>query len=383
MQKVCVAGIGQIKVTEIWDRSLRDMAGDAAILAINDANLNHIDSIFIGNMMSGSANKQSHLGAMITDWLSISNIEGISLEAACGSGSAAFRNAVMAVASSQIDSALVIGVEKMTDSPSNEITSALSTAADAELEVDMGMSFVALNALIMRRYMVEYHWSTQDFAAFSINAHANAVDNPFARFNKAITLKDFSKSPMVCDPINLLDASSIGDGAAAVVICKSDYPTHHPVHVNVIASAAATDTVSLQNRRDPLWLAAAEKSSRSAFSQAGISPSEIGVFEYHDAFSIMAALSLESNGFCDRGEAPRLANEKEISINGRIPVATKGGLKARGHPVGATGIYQIAEVTQQLRGTAGSTQVSNNLYGMTQNIGGSGSNIITHIFMRE
>jgi len=383
MQKTAVIGIGQIKIGEHWDKSLREMAGEAALLALFDAGLNQVDGIFIGNMMAGSANKQVHLGAMIADWLNMPFMESVSIEAACGSGSAAFRNAVLAVASGQMESALVIGVEKMTDSPTLEITSSLATAADADLEVDMGVSFVALNALIMKRYMHEYHWQTSDFAAFSINAHANAVHNPYARFNKPITLKSFADSPMVCDPINLMDASSIGDGAAAVVICRSDWLSSSAPKIVVAASSAATDTISLQNRKDPLWLSAAEKSSREAYRQAGITPDEIGVFEYHDAFSIMAALSLEANGFCARGEAPRLANENEIAISGRIPVATKGGLKARGHPVGATGIYQIAEVVQQLRGEAGETQVKNNTIGMTQNIGGSGSSIVTHIFRRE
>jgi acetyl-CoA C-acetyltransferase len=383
MQKTTVIGIGQIKVGENWEKSLREMAGDAALLAMMDADVALVDGIFIGNMMAGTANKQVHLGAMIADWINLNHSESLSIEAACGSGSAAFRNAVMAVSSGQLDTALVIGVEKMTDSPTLEITSALATAADADLEVDMGVSFVALNALMMKRYMHEYHWQTSDFAAFSINAHANAVHNPYARFNKAITLKNYAEAPMVCDPINLMDASSIGDGAAAVVIRRADLIPPHQVKINVVGSSAATETISLQNRKDPLWLTAAEKSSQLAYRQAGISPKDIGVFEYHDAFSIMAALSLEANGFCERGQGPQLANEMEIGVNGRIPVATRGGLKARGHPVGATGIYQIVEVVQQLRGEAGETQVRNPEYGMTQNIGGSGSNIITHIFKRE
>jgi len=257
----------------------------------------------------------------------------------------------------------------MTDSPSAEITSALATAADADWEVDMGVSFVALNALIMQRYMHEYGWQTSDFAAFSINAHANAVHNPYARFNKAITEKTYQNAPMICDPINLMDASSIGDGAAAVVLTSSERIRNQSPKICVVGSAAATDSISLQNRNDLIWLSAAEISSKAAFKQAGLSHSDIGVFEYHDAFTIMAALALEGSGFCERGEAPRLAN--------------RGGLKARGHPVGATGIYQIVEVVQQLRGVAGETQVPRNKYGMAQNIGGSGSNIITHILARE
>ncbi len=382
MQKPYINGIGQIKVAEHWDKSLREMAGEAALLALQDADFPPVDGLFIGNMMSPTANRQSNLGPLLADWLDLNFTEAVSVESACASGSSAFRNAVLAIASGQITTALVVGVEKMTDSPSSEITTSLASAADADLEVDMGVSFVALNALIMKRYMHEYGWNASDFAIFSINAHNNATANPYARFNKEITLQSFKTSPMVCDPINLLDASSIGDGAAAVVIsCKPLEKSHS--FVTVTGSASATDTISLQNRDVPTWLKAVELSARRAYSQAGISPAEIGVFEYHDAFSIMAALSLEACGFCDQGQAPKNANNGEIQIHGRIPVATRGGLKARGHPVGATGLYQIVEVTQQLRGECGTTQVENNTIGMAQNIGGSGSNVITHIIERQ
>jgi len=237
--------------------------------------------------------------------------------------------------------------------------------------------------LIMQRYMHKYGWKSSDFAAFSINAHKNAIHNPFARFNKEISMQSYRNSPMVCEPINLLDASSIGDGAAAVVLHSEIGAMSLSKNIFVVASSSATDTISLQNREDPLWLSAVEISTKKAFRQAGINQDDIGVFEYHDAFSIMAALSLESCGFCQRGEAPKMANNGEIFVTGRIPVATRGGLKARGHPVGATGVYQIVEVVQQLRGDCGETQVSRNTFGMAQNIGGSGSNVITHILKNE
>jgi acetyl-CoA C-acetyltransferase len=286
----------------------------------------------------------------------------------------------------QVDSALAIGVEKMTDSPGSEITAELATAADADYEVGQGLSFVALNALVMRRYMFEHGWKHEDFGAFSINAHANALHNPCARFNKnAITEKDYQRATMVADPINLLDASPMGDGAAAVVIIPADLLGTNPRGgvVKVAASAAATDTISVHSRKDPTWLTAAETSAKQAYSQAGIGPQQIDFFELHDAFSIMAALSLEACGFAERGQGPRLALDGEIRPGGRIPVATRGGLKARGHPVGATGMYQIVEVVQQLRGQAGGTQIDGARIGMAQNIGGSGSNIITHIFKVE
>ena len=381
MQKIFIAGVGQTPVRENWEKSLKELAGDAALLALQEADLGYPDGIFVGNMMSGTANQQLQLGALLADWLGMHHREGLGFESACGSGSAAFRAALMAVASGELDTALVVGVEKMTDSPLAEITSSLATAADADLEGDFGVSFVALNALIMQRYMHEYGWKTSDFAAFSINAHANAVSNPNARFQKAISPMDYQRAGMVCDPINLLDASPVSDGAAAIVITNK--PPTSSRKISVAASTSATDTISMQNRANPLRLRAAENSCQRAYKQAGILPQEIDLFEYHDAFSIMAALSLEAAGFCDPGQAPKLANEGGITIEGQIPVATMGGLKARGHPVGATGLYQLVELTLQLRCEAGKTQVKDARWGLAQNIGGSGSNIVTHILHQE
>ena len=382
MREVAVLGIGQTKIEEQWDKSLRELAGEAALAALHDAGLESTDAIFVGNMMSGSANHHQHLGAYIADWIGFRFIESIHIETACSSGAAAFRSALMAVASGALDVALAVGVEKMSDSPGGEITAELATAADADYEAGMGVSFVAINALAMRRYMHVYGWEKKDFAPFSINAHANAVYNPNARFQESITEKDYSRSPMVADPISVMDASAMGDGAAAAVLVPVSFLRGMPASrmIRVTGSGAATDTLALHARKDPLWLLAAENSTKKAYAQAGIEPGDVDVFEVHDAFSIMAALSLEASGFVERGRAPRLAADGEIRPTGRIPIATRGGLKARGHPVGATGMYQIVEVIQQLRGEAAGTQVDDAKIGMTQNIGGSGSNIITHIF---
>lgn len=382
MRKVYISGLGQVPVSETWDKSLKELAGDAALLAMQDADIGYPDALYVGNMMAITANRQAQLGTMMSDWLGFHHKPGLAVEAACGSGAAAFRSALIAIASGEIDSALVVAVEKMTDSPGSEITTSLATAADAELESDFGLSFVALNALIMQRYMFEYGWRHGDFAEFSINAHANAAHNPYARFQKAISRKSFLEAPMVADPINLMDASPIGDGAAAIVLTSQPLSHNHP-QVFVAASSSCTDTLSVQNRKTPTFLTAAANSARQAYAQAGIGPQDIGVFEYHDAFSIMAALSLEASGFAEPGQGPRLALEGRIKFDSDIPVATLGGLKARGHPVGATGLYQLLEVTQQLRGIAGATQVRRTQYGMAQNIGGSGSNITTHILQRE
>lgn len=384
MREVAILGIGQTKVDEHWDLSLQELAGNASFAAMQDAGVEHVDAVYTGNMISGSANKQLQLGAYIADWVGMRYSSGLHIEAACSSGAAAFRTGLMAVASRSIETAIVVGVEKMTDSPGEEITAALATAADADWEVDQGLSFVALNALVMQRYMYEYKWSKSDFAGFSINSHANAVHNPFARFRTPISQKDYDEASMVCDPINLLDASPMGDGAAAVVLVpleKIKRQTNVPV-ITVASSSANTDTIAVHNRHEPTWLKAAEMSSKKAYSDAGVKPGDIDLFELHDAFSIMAALSLEACGFADRGKGPQLALDNQISPKGRIPISTRGGLKARGHPVGATGMYQIVEVVQQLRGQCGETQVHGAEIGMAQNIGGSGSNIITHILKR-
>jgi len=388
MRAVAVVGIGQTPISENWDQSIRELASLAVRDALNDANLDTADGLFVGNMLSGILSGQENLGALIANWSGLKDKEAYKVEAACGSGAAAFRMAIMAISSGELNSAVAVGVEKMTEKKGVEITESLATAADVDYEVIHGLSFVAINALIMQRYLHEYNWKHIDFAPFSINAHENALHNPYARLQESITKEDYQQSRMIAEPINLLDASPIGDGAAAVVLIpvenlkrysrRNGRPTIH-----IIGSAASTDTLAVHSRRDPLWLSAAEKSARIAYSQASISPADIDVFELHDAFSILSALSLEACGFAERGQGPRLGLDGEIQPFGRIPITTLGGLKARGHPVGATGIYQINEVVQQLRGDAGPSQVPNVRIGMAQNIGGSGSTIITHILKAE
>lgn len=382
MRKVAILGIGQTKVDEHWEKSLREVGGEAAFLAMQDAGVDNVEALFVGNMLSPLISRQNQLGTFFSDWVGLWKQEAVKIEAACGSGAAAFRSALMAVASGDVDSALVLGVEKMTDKPGGEVTAALATAADADYEVEQGVSFVGINALVMRRYMHEYGWKHADFAPFSINAHANAMHNPFARLHDTVTVEKYEKSSMVATPINLMDASPVGDGAAAAVIVPAEKVLRQP-RVVVAASAAATDTISVHSRKDPLFLNAAHLSSKQAYQMAGVKPDEVSVFELHDAFTIMAALSLEATGFAERGEGVRLGLENQIGIEGRIPVCTRGGLKARGHPVGATGMYQIVEVVQQLRGECGATQVEDATIGMTQNIGGSGATILTHILRRE
>ena len=381
MREVAILGVGQTKVDEQWEKSLREIGGEAAFAALQDAQMDKVEALFVGNMLSPLVSNQNQLGALLADWTGLWGHEAVKIEAACGSGAAAFRTGLMAVGSGEIDSALVIGVEKMTDKAGHDITAALATAADADYELEQGVSFVGINALIMRRYMHEFGWLHEHFAPFSINAHANAISNPFARLHDRITVERFERSSMVATPINLLDASPIGDGAAAAVLVPADkvHGTNGRPKVVVAGSGSNTDTIAVHSRKDPLFLSAAYESAKTAYAQAQITREEIDLFELHDAFSIMAALSLEACGFAERGKGVRLGLDGEISLQGRLPICTRGGLKARGHPVGATGMYQIVEVVQQLRGECGETQVAGARIGMAQNIGGSGASVLTHI----
>ena len=386
MREVAILGIGQTPIGEHWELSLRHLAGEAVIAAMADAHVEppQVEALYVGNMLSGPLNRQENIGAMIADWVGWRGIEASKIEAACGSGAAAFRSGLIAVASGACDLVAVVGVEKMTETVGPTTTSSLATAADADWETAQGLSFVAINALVMRRYLHEFGWKHNDFAPFSINAHANAAHNPNARLREPITQKEYARARMVADPINLLDASPIGDGAAAVILCSADRvrPNGQPA-IAVAASASATDSIAVHDRDDPLYLAAAGQSAQKAYAQAGIGPQDLDLFELHDAFSIMAALSLEACGFAERGQGVRLGLEGEIGPRGKVPVATRGGLKARGHPVGATGVYQLVEVVQQLRGEAGETQVPDARIGMAQNIGGSGATVVTHILKRR
>jgi acetyl-CoA C-acetyltransferase len=380
MRKVAILGIGQVRVDEHWDKTLVDLAGKAVFNALKDARRDRVDALYVGNMLASQIDKQTQLGALISDWVGMRGIEAMTVEAACGSGALALRAGLMAVGSGMMDSVLAVGLEKMTDVSTSETTAALATAASANWETVHGVTFVGLNALIMRRYMYEYGWKHADFAPFSVNAHANGAKNPFARFQEPITEEIYKNARMICDPINLMDASPIGDGAAATLIVpvESIHGEGKPL-ITIEGSSVATDSVAVHDRPDPLWLTAAERSAQEAYRQARVRPDEIDLFEIHDAFSIMSALSLEACGFAERGQGPRLALEGEIQPEGRIPITTLGGLKARGHPVGATGMYQIVEVVQQLRGEAGPAQIEGAKIGMAQNIGGSGATIITHI----
>ena len=378
MREVAILGVGQTPVREHWEISLRALAVEAGRAALADAGVDKVDAIYVSNMNSDRLVGQRHLGPLVADYLGQRGVEAVKLEAACGSAGSAMRQGLLAVTSGEMERVLVIGVEKLTEKPGHETTAALATAADADYEVEHGITFVGLNALIMRRYMHQYGYTHGDFAPFALTAHANAARNPNALYRYTIDQGEYERGRNVADPITLYDASPIGDGAAALLLVAAE---RAPGAVRVVGSAASTDTVAVHDREDILWLKAAEQSAARAYAQAAMGPEDIDLFELHDAFSIMAALSLEACGFAARGGGVRLGLDGDIAPGGRIPISTMGGLKARGHPVGATGLYQLVEATLQLRGQAGSLQVPGARTAMTQNIGGSGATVVTHILV--
>ncbi len=380
MREVSIIGVGQTPVGEHWDRSLRDLGVEALRLTLADAGIERPDALYVGNMLSGVLCNQENLATLVADFAGFPGIEAVKIEAACASGGAVVRAAHLAVASGAHDFVVALGIEKMTDLAIDGVTAGLATAADADYEAAHGIPFTALNALLMRLYMERYGYTRADFAPFVVTAHENGVHNPLAMFREAVTADDFLNSPMVAEPITILDSSPVCDGAAAVVLCPSDRArtfTDRPV--KILASATATDTIGLAPRKDPLWFEAVYQSAQRACQLANLKPEDMDFFELHDAFTIVSALSLEAVGFAERGQGVRFALDCNIHRNGKLPIATQGGLKARGHPVGASGTYQIVEAVDQLRGQAGANQLPDCRFGMAQSVGGMASVAVTHI----
>ncbi len=387
MRDVNVIGIHAIPVSEYWDKSLRHLAHDAIMGALKDAGVDRVDALVVGNTLASFLAEQGHLGALIADFVGLRGVEAVRVDAADASGAAAFRWGYMAVAGGLADVVVVIGVEQMSERSAEEVHRAHASVLDQEFEGIHGATPNSIQAMLMRRYMHEFHVAREDFAAFPLTAHANAVGNPNAMFRRAISEKAYARAGLVADPLNMFDVSPISDGAAAVVLCPADrvraLAKTDKAPVRVLASAVATDAVAVHDRKDPLFLQAAYLASHAAYTQAGITPRDVDLFELHDSTSIMAALSLEACGFVARGQAVHFAREGGIARDGLIPVSTMGGLKARGNPLGATGVYQIVELVQQLRGEAGDCQVQHARIGMAQNLGGTGATAITHILRIE
>lgn len=382
MKEVSIIGIGQTEVGEHWDVSLRHLAWYAIEAALDDAATTDIDVIYVGNMLAGDLSGQDHLGALIADFAGMRGRDAVTVEAADASGGAAMRQAVLAVKSGQARAALAVGVEKVTDGSGRAMTTALASGLDADYEAVHGLTPAGAAALMMRRYMHEYGVGLDEFAGFSVNAHQNGADNEMAMFRNRLKADRFGRAPMVADPVSLFDMAPLGDGAAAVIVTDSERALDMaPQPVRVAGSAMATDTIGLHDRRNILWLEAAARSAQRAMAMAGVAPAEIDLFELHDAFTILAALSLEAAGFAEPGRGWELAANGSIERGGAIPISTFGGLKARGNPVGATGLYQIVELVRQLRGQAGPCQIPEARIGMAQNLGGVGATAVTHVLI--
>ncbi len=384
MRDVSIIGIGQTSVGEHWDISLRHLALDAIKAATIEADVDHVDGLFVGNMLAGELSGQGNLGALIADFVGLRGIEAVTVEAASASGGAAIRQAYLAVAGGVMDFALVVGAEKLSDVVGSASIAAQATATDSDYEAPHGVTPLVIAAMMMRRYMHEYRAPLADFAAFSVNAHLNAGTNPYAMFHNKLSPASYVKAPMVADPINLFDAAAAADGAAALVLAPTEWARQRGNGaVRIAASAAATDALAIADRHDPLWLTAAETSANRAYRQASTTAADVDFAELHDAATVLAALSLEACGFAGRGQGVNFAKNGGIARDGQTPISTLGGLKGRGDPGGATGVYQVVEAAQQLRGQAGPNQIPNARIGLTQSLGANGATAITHILVRD
>ncbi len=379
IRDVFIIGVGQTPVGEHWELGLRELGRSAIEDALADAQIEAVDALYAGNMLGGCVNGQENVATLLADAAGLLPAEAWKVEAACASGAAAVRAAALAVASGAQEIAVAVGVEKMTDASSAMVAAGLATAADQDYEASHGLSFVSLSALLMRRYMHETHQAREAFAPFVVSAHQNAAGNPRAMFREPVTADAFTRCAMVADPIGILDAAPVCDGAAAVVVCSKDTVRAHHKPVRIAASSVATDTISLAARPDILALRSAARSASRAFSTARCATGDIDLFEAHDAFTIITALSLEACGFVARKDVLHRAGEGYFARGGPLPISTFGGLKARGHPVGASGAYQIVEAALQLRGEAGPNQVTPARRALTQSIGGHGSIAVAHI----
>lgn len=381
MSEVIIAGIGQTDVGEHYSISLRDLALMALEAAIQDAGGLRPDILFVGNMLAPAASHQAHLGALIADYGSLGGIEASTVEAGGASGGAALRMGYFAIKSGEAKVALVLGVEKVTDQLGPGAEAMQSLGEDSDYEAVQGLTPNAQAALLMRRYMHEHGVSHDAFAPFTILAHANALTNPHAMYHNPVTLEAYRHADPISDPLTLFDTAPVADGAAAVLLAEADLlPGGFPHRrVCISGSSLVTDRLAIHDRPDPLAFSAARKSLERACRQAGILPRDADLFELYDSYSIVAALSLEAAGLASPGEGWKLAQEGKLSREGELPISTFGGLKARGNPGGATGIYQAVEATLQLREQAGANQVPAARRALIQCLAGPASSAVTHV----
>ncbi|MBI5214307.1 MAG: thiolase domain-containing protein [Ignavibacteriae bacterium] len=379
MRDVVVIGAGMTRFGELWDKSIKDIFVEAALKAIENSGVDHIDSMYVGAMSSGLFVGQEHLGAVMADYLGVNPIPSTHVESACASGGVSFRQAFLEVASGMSDIVLAGGVEKMTDGA--DVTEVLATAADQEYEVFQGVTFPGLYAMIAKAHMQKYGTTREQLAAVAVKNHRNGAKNPNAQFRSEVTMEQVMKATMVSDPLRLLDCSPVSDGAAAVIVTTMEVAKKLGKNpIRVIASSQASDTIALHSRKEITTLGSVVNAAKKAYQMSNKKPSDINLVEVHDCFTIAEIAVTEDLGFFEKGKGGEAALNGWTSIEcNRIPVNTSGGLKSKGHPVGATGIAQIIELYEQLNQNAGSRQVKDAHVGMAQNMGGSGASCVIHI----
>ncbi len=385
MRSVSIIGCGLTKFGEHWNTSFREMIAEAGSKAVLDANVEgkEIQAIYGGCMASGRLVGQEHVGALLADQLGLNPISSIRCEAACASGSVALRSAYFAVASGMYDVVAVGGVEKMTEVSTEDVAVALGGAGDQEWELFYGATFPALYALIAKRHMHEFGTTEEQLAAASVKNHANGIHNPYAQFQRPITVEDVMDSGYVASPLKLLDCSPITDGASAVILCASEKAKQFSKEpVEIVASAQASDTLAVATRSTMTSMKATGIAAKEAYRQANIEAKDVDFAEVHDCFSIAEILAIEDLGFFPKGAGGKATEEGQTALNSKVSINTSGGLKAKGHPVGATGIAQAVEAVWQLQGKAEKRQVKNAEIGLTHNVGGSGATAVVHVYKR-
>jgi len=385
MRSVSIIGVGLTKFGEHWETSFRELISEAAGRAIADAKIEgkDVQAIFGGCMASGRLIGQEHIGALIADQLGMNPVPSTRVEAACASGGVALRAGIMAVASGTYDVVAVGGIEKMTEVSTEEAATALGGAGDQEWELFNGATFPALYALMARRHMLEYGTTEEQLAACAVKNHKNAVNNEYAQFRKEITVEDVMDSGYIATPLKLLDCSPITDGAATVILCSSDKAKKFcETPVEIISSVQASDSLALCQRQTLTAMRATQEAAKLAYAQAKITPKDVDFAEVHDCFTIAEVLATEDLGFFPKGKGGKAAQDGETALNAKVSINTSGGLKGKGHPVGATGVAQAAEATLQLQQRAGKRQVSDAEIGLTHNVGGSGATCTIHVYKR-
>lgn len=387
MTNIYMIGTGATPVGEHYGRSLADLASEAvraAFAAAPGLPAGRVGALFVANAMGETLAGQGQLGAYLAAAVGLRGVPAVRVEAAGASGGVAVQQAANAIAAGQCDLAVVLGAEKVTDRLEGELETALALHGDGEAEAIQGLTLTAQWALLMRRYMHEHGYSADAFAPFPVNAHANALKNPQALYRFAISADKYRKAGQIASPLNMLDCSSVADGAACLILAAEPIARELPGPLLRLAgTAVATDTPSLAARKDPLDLAAARASAHLALGRAHLGLSEVQALELSDPHGIAAALALEAMGYYQRGEAPRHAADGAIAPTGRTPIATAGGYKARGDVVGASGVYQLVELARQLRGEAGLTQVQGARVAMAQCLGGIGATAATCVLVSE